>query len=257
MLRGTPAGRRLLWLMTGLVAVAGFTDAAVYTLVADTFVANQAGNLILLGVDFGRWDVVRLWITLTSALSFTLGATAGVLVNRFRPPTPAPPGAAAALLPGRHLLGFAAVAFSAVAVLAVILLGERPPVPTGVRFTVVSIAAFAMGVQSLLLREVWGVQVTTTAAGSAITGLVESVVSPGDGAARQRRKERAVVFGAEIASYLGAASLATALGEVVGLGRWIMVLPVLGFAGCAVGLLRVRADAVSLARQDPRPGGET
>lgn len=243
MLRGTPAGRRLLWLMTGLVAVAGFTDAAVYTLVADTFVANQAGNLILIGVDLGRWDVVRLWITLTSALSFTLGATAGVLVNRFRPPLPAPPGAAA--LPGRDLLGFAAAAFSAVAVVAVILLREPTPVPVGVRFTVVSIAAFAMGIQSLLLREVWGVQVTTTAAGSAITGLVETVASPGDSSTRQRRNDRAVVFAAEIASYLAGASLAAALGEVVGLGRWIMVLPVLGFAGCAAGLLRVRADAPS------------
>ena len=242
MLRGTPAGRRLLWLMTGLVAVAGFTDAAVYTLVADTFVANQAGNLILIGVDLGRWDVVRLWITLTSALSFTLGATAGVLVGRFQRPTPAPPGAAALLLPGRRLLGFAAAAFAVVAVAAVVLLGERPPVPVGVRFTVVSIAAFAMGIQSLLLREVWGVQVTTTAAGSAITGLVETVAAPGDDATRQRRNDRATVFAAEIASYLAGASLAAALGEVVGLGRWIMVLPVVGFAGCAAGLLRVRAD---------------
>lgn len=245
MLGRTPAGRRLLWLMTGLVAVAGFTDAAVYTLVADTFVANQAGNLILIGVDLGRWDVVRLWITLTSALSFTVGATAGVLVTRFHPPGPASPGAAALALPRRRLLGFAAAAFATVAVVAILLLGEPAPVPVSIRFTVVSIAAFAMGIQSLLLREVWGVEVTTTAAGSAITGLVEAVAAPADGTGRRRRNDRAIVFAAEIGSYLAGASLAAALGEVVGLGRWIMVLPVVGFAGCAVGLLRVRADVTA------------
>lgn len=232
-------------MVAALTAIAGYVDGMVFSLVADTFVANQSGNLILIGVDLGAWRTERLLATLLSVAFYSFGAVIGATLRYRTTSDHHHP-------PRRVLLvaTTAGLAAMAVAMVALVPVGKAAP-PPAEAYPLVMIAAFTMGLLAFVIRQVRGTAVLTTAAAGALTGFVEyatrSRVVP-DQDQRPQERDRAGVYALQVLAYVLSAAAAAALGLHTPVGHWAGIAPPLAFVVCAIVLLRAARTPATAAK---------
>ncbi len=196
-----------------LAGVAGYVDAFVFLRVAEVFIANQSGNLIVGGMAIGGSDVGDLVLPATSVVAYIAGAAlAAALFDR-----PSSQGR-------RRLLdtvsGVVVVLLAAGAGLAIAGEGRQVGPRTTLVVVIVAMTALSMGALATAVRRAGGVAVLTTASTGAITSIgVELGRRRGgpDPAARTRIARLAAVVGGYVAGAAGAAALAdhTSFGPVL------------------------------------------
>jgi uncharacterized membrane protein YoaK (UPF0700 family) len=135
-----------------LAAVAGFLDALNFTGLTGTFVANQTGNTVLLGIAVADGKASQVWPALVAIMSFTVGGTLTVLVM----PDQAGRGRWSLLaVEAALLVAFALIAWPA----ARDQDGRAGGWALG---ALVAFGAAAMGVQTSAVLRVWNQRVSTT-----------------------------------------------------------------------------------------------
>lgn len=204
-----------------LAATAGMVDAIGFVALVGVFTANQSGNAIELGIAIGEaeWErAVRLAI---SMLSFSLGVGFGVAVRRRRLPIRLPmPNPVGPVLTVEMLLllGLFLVTVPARGV-------SLTEPATGVSWYVLTVlAALAMGLQTVVIRHVAEVNVSTTYVSGGVAALGEAsaeVLLQGNGKGRRIL----VVVGAVLAAYVTGAAMGAALRPE--LGAWSLLMPLL------------------------------
>ena len=202
------ARRRLhLVVLAALAATAGWVDAVVFTTIVPTFVANQSGNVVLVGIGAGQGR----WLD-TAAAGLSIGGFAAglALSTAYRDRR---------LAAGRQLeplvvLGVETALLAALAGLAATGPGRVDAVDGRVLVTVAA-GALAMGVQTTILRRVWGVQVSTTYTSGEVARLSEVEVAAADGTGPARDRRAVVVLTTGVVAYaVGAAGAAWMGGSV-------------------------------------------
>lgn len=215
-----------------LAFVAGFVDAAVFQLVADVFVANQSGNVILFGMALGGRAGADFLSPALSLLCFVSGVAVTAAIQQRRHSRGAVQRAdVAAALEVLLLVGLA---------LAVLLLaGDGRPDSWMHRAPIIALGAIAMGSQTLLLRDVHGVAVSTTYTSGDVAQIGETagrqLVDPVAAQAPQR-KATIRILSLGIAAYATGAVIAAAGVHGTDLGAAVLMVPAAAVAGVAVAL---------------------
>ena len=228
-----------------LAAAAGFVDAHVFVHVAQVFVANMSGNLVLLGIFVGDAHWPEVAAHLVAIALFTAGVAVGTAVRR-PPPGRRPPGA-----PRPACSSGKRSCCSVCSCLGIIDGPARPVTVDAMDFPVLALGAFAMGLQTLVISRVGAVAVTTTYE----TGAVARVGQETALAARAPESERRAhhlgivkVLGTIVLGYVGGAAAASAASSSP---AWLLV-PLAVVLGIAV-VLRPRPPAPA-CRPGPGPG---
>ena len=152
-------------LLLGMTAVTGLVDAFSYLSLAHVFVANMTGNVVFLGFGLAGAGDIAVSASLVAVLAFTLGAAAG---GRWALPR--------APHHGRLLAAAATVEAGLVAAAALVV--ETTGVGgSGVRLTLVSLLAVALGGQNAIARRLAVPDRTTTVLTLTVTGLVADATS--------------------------------------------------------------------------------
>lgn len=230
---------RHLVLLGLLAASAGWVDAAVFTAVTPTFVANQSGNVVLLGIAVGEGEWRHAAAAATSLAAFAAGLATAAAVRARRVAQGHEP---------RPLLVVAVEVAALAGLFALVAVDPEPARQVDLRvLAVLAVGAAAMGAQTTLLRRVWGVSVSTTYASGEVVQLseaeAEAAVSVGDA---QRRHHLTVVLATGVTSYATGAAGAAFL---AGGARPLLVPPALLAAAAAVIVLDARQGALSRRRR--------
>lgn len=195
-----------------LAVVTGYVDAVGFTHMFDVFVANQSGNVILFGIGLGDADWESVWRPALSMGGFVTGVALGLLLAR-------------RCTVGRQapaLLGVESVALLVVAAGAGDLAGRTTPFEGATGVVLLAVSAFAMGIQTDVIRRVAQVSVATTYSsgtlmkiGDELAGVVvRSTLSPG-------ARRTLVVMGGVVVAYVGGAAFGTAVVDEWGHGLWV------------------------------------
>jgi uncharacterized membrane protein YoaK (UPF0700 family) len=200
-----------------LAAVAGYVDAFVFLRVAQVFIANQSGNLIVGGMAIGGSDVGDLVLPAVSVVAYIGGAAlAAALFDR--------PSRQGRLRLFDTVSGVVAVLLGSWVALALAGEGHRVGPRTGLVVAIVATTALSMGALATAVRRAGGVAVLTTASTGAITSIgVELGRRRGrlDPAARTRIARLATVVG----GYVGGAAGAALLADHTSFGPELLVVP--------------------------------
>ena len=192
-----------------LAAVAGFIDAHLFLHVTSVFVANMSGNMVRVGIEVGDGHWTPAVGSLAALIAFTSGVIAAIAHHdhqlrrgrRVRPDR---------LLIAEMLLTLA---------LPLLVIGfdvDFSESPGWIHATVIAIGAFAMGIQASALRRVGEVAVATTYGTGTIVRIGEKAALAMRRAERVgegRRLTTVTVLVAVLASYIGGAAIASALGS--------------------------------------------
>lgn len=209
--------RRPLTAAVVLAAVAGYVDAFVFLRVAQVFIANQSGNLIVGGMAIGGSDVGDLVLPAVSVVAYIGGAAlAAALFDR-----PSRQGR-------RRLFdtvsGVVVVLLGSWVALALAGEGRHVGPRTALVIAIVATTALSMGALATAVRRAGGVAVLTTASTGAITSIgVELGRRRGrlDPAARTRIARLGTVVG----GYVGGAAAAALLADHTSFGPELLVVP--------------------------------
>lgn len=187
-------------LAAGLAATAGCLDALSLFRLTGTFVAFQSGNTVLMGLRIGQGDWARVWPLLAAVLAYLLGSALTPFVIRTGN------GVAGAR---RRLLVCATGLLATDAVVVLAAFGARDETPTGtLRYIGIVLATLAMAMQTPVVRQVDGVNVSSTFSSGMLVRLGQAF---GDLVHRDARaRERPVV------RILGITNLAFLGGAIVG-----------------------------------------
>jgi uncharacterized membrane protein YoaK (UPF0700 family) len=226
-----------------LAAVAGYTDAHLFLHVAEVFVANMSGNIVLLGMAAGELDGARVAGPTVAIAAFVAGMALATWVHdRTR-------------RAGRPLRPDLLVALEIVlfGVLIALTVGHTADIPGTVSaraYPILAAGGIAMGVQTAVLGRVGNVPVSTTYESGVIARLGEqSVLATASDRAREERATRARIVGilsALVVAYAGGAAFAAALGSST---AWLLV-PVGVLVAVAV-LLRRRLSTLGDRAEEP------
>lgn len=203
--------------LVALTVSCGVVDAVSFLALGRVFVATMTGNVIFLGFALAGEPSLSISASLTALGSFVVGVlTAGRLGARLRHHR------------GRHLGAAAAVAVVPMA--AAIALAATVP-PAHARHGLITLLAFAMGIQVSTVRRLAVPDVPTIALTMAMTALIsESRLAGGAGHSIRVR---------------GATIMALLVGATAG---GVLVLHVAVAAGIALATVLVAAVAVTLLR---------
>lgn len=214
--------RRPLTAAVVLAAVAGYVDAFVFLRVAQVFIANQSGNLIVGGMAIGGSDVGDLVLPAVSVVAYIGGAAlAAALFDR--------PSRQGRLRLFDTVSGVVVVLLSSWVALALAGEGREVGPRTGLVVAIVATTALSMGALATAVRRAGGVAVLTTASTGAITSIgVELGRRRGrlDPAARTRIARLASVVGGYVSGAAGAALLA----DHTSFGPELLVVPCVAMA---------------------------
>lgn len=214
--------RRPLTAAVVLAAVAGYVDAFVFLRVAQVFIANQSGNLIVGGMAIGGSDVGDLVLPAVSVVAYIGGAAlAAALFDR--------PSRQGRLRLFDTVSGVVVVLLSSWVALALAGEGREVGPRTGLVVAIVATTALSMGALATAVRRAGGVAVLTTASTGAITSIgVELGRRRGrlDPAARTRIARLATVVGGYVSGAAGAALLA----DHTSFGPELLVVPCVAMA---------------------------
>jgi uncharacterized membrane protein YoaK (UPF0700 family) len=216
-----------------LAAVAGFTDAHLFLHVADVFVANMSGNIVLLGMAAGKLDGTGVAGPMVAIVAFVTGmAIATWFHDRRR-------RGGRSLRPDL-LVVLEMVLFVGLIVLTIGHTTALAGTATPRAYPILAVGGLAMGVQTAVLRRVGDVPVATTYESGLVARLgEESVLASSDARTTRERTARARIVGVLsvlVATYAGGAALGAALGSST---AWLAV-PVVVLAGVAIALHRRR-----------------
>lgn len=209
--------RRPLTAAVVLAGVAGYVDAFVFLRVAQVFIANQSGNLIVGGMAIGGSEVGDLVLPAVSVLAYIGGAAlAAALFDR-----PSRQGR-------RRLFdtvaGVIVVLLAAWVGLAVAGEGRHVGPRTALVVTIVAATALSMGALATAVRRAGGVSVLTTASTGAITSIgVE--LGRHRGAIDPMARTRIVRTASVVGGYVGGAAGAALLADHTSFGPELLVLP--------------------------------
>ncbi|MCB1250614.1 MAG: DUF1275 domain-containing protein [Acidimicrobiales bacterium] len=211
-----------------LAAAAGFLDAHLYLFVDAVFVANQSGNVVLLGMGLGQRNQEQVVAPAISITMFMVGIAVSTWVHNRR------------VLQRRRRRPDAVLALEAV---LIVLLGAFIWITGGYEgslldaaaYPALAVGAFAMGLQTMVLKKVGDVAVATTYESGAVAQLGSETVlasTSADPFERARRHTTIKVLASVVAAYTGGAALAAAMS-----GRsWVLILPVLVLGALALHL---------------------
>ncbi len=205
-----------------LTAVAGFADAHIFLNVVEVFVANQSGNLVLLGMGAGegRWSAALRHAV--AIVAFALGVAVVSRIHERRRRS------------GRRLrpdLVLGAEALLLLLVAGWIAAGDDAGAAVLV-YPVLVMGAFAMGLQTASLLRVGAVNVATTYATGSVARLGSEgalAIDPGDSPDARTHRRALVVLVSIVTAYAGGAALAAWAGDA---DAWLL-LPVMVLVGAA------------------------
>ena len=209
-----------------LAAVAGFLDAHLFARVAEVFVANMSGNVVLLGMGIGDLDTQRIIAPGTALVLFSVGMAGATALHERR------------LHRGHRLRPDLMVATEVVllGLLAALLAMVDGEDELGLlAYVAIGAGALAMGVQTSAIRRVGGVAVATTYESGSVVRLSEDAVLSriGTDADERRRRSGVVrVLSVVVVGYCGGAAAAAALGTHAA----VLAAPILVLAGCSIAL---------------------
>jgi uncharacterized membrane protein YoaK (UPF0700 family) len=162
--------------LTALTVLSGIADAVSYLGLGHVFTANMTGNIVVLGFAAAGWPGFSAAASLLSLAGFLLGAviagrmTASIGVHR------------------QWMLGALAVETAMTAVCTAIAFAHGSISTGGVRFTVIVLLAFAMGVRNSTVRRLAVPDMTTTVLTLTLTGLAaDSSLAKGENPRAGRR----------------------------------------------------------------------
>ena len=198
-----------------LTAVAGFADAHIFLNVVEVFIANQSGNLVLLGmgVGEGRWSAAMRHALAIAA--FVVGVASVNWINERRRRS------------GRRLRPDVVLGTEAVLLLLVtawIALVDHGGSAARV-YPVLVVGALAMGLQTAALLRVGAVNVATTYATGSVARIGSEgalVVEGGDAPETTAHRRALLVLVSIVVAYAGGAALAAWAGAA---DTWLL-LPV-------------------------------
>jgi uncharacterized membrane protein YoaK (UPF0700 family) len=198
-----------LWVAAGLALTAGYLDAHVYQHVAEVFVANMSGSLVLLGIGVVDGEASTNLAFVAAIAAFVLGAVLAHLAHARRR-TAGLPLRPAALVASEAVLVLAAAGW----LLATDLPTPAPGTPWQA-FPVLVVLAFAMGLQNAVVLSVGTVAVATTYETGSIDRLgraaAEVLVAPG--ADRSGPRRVVLVLATVVVTYVVGAALGAAAGS--------------------------------------------
>ncbi len=192
-----------------LAGVAGFIDAHLFLHVTNVFVANMSGNMVRVGIFTGSGD----WSIAAGSAVALFAFAAGVVVaiahhdrqlqqnKRVRPD---------------DLLLVEALLTLSLPIVLIVCNVEFSNEANGIHYVVIVIGAFAMGIQASSLRRVGTIAVATTYGTGTIVRIGEKVALGLRRAERTsvgRRSATIIVLVGVLASYVGGAAAASALGS--------------------------------------------
>jgi uncharacterized membrane protein YoaK (UPF0700 family) len=211
-------GRLLLATLLALTVTSGLVDAVSYLGLGHVFTANMTGNVVLLGFAAAGASGFSAAACLTSLGAFLAGAAAAGRTARH-------------LGSRRHLLALAMTTEAIATGTAAGMAFAASEVSAGsVRFTIIAVLAFGMGVRNSTIRRLAVPDLTTTVLTMTLTGLAaDSRLAGGDGAHAARRVAAVVAMalggfaGASIFLSSGAAAtllIGSAVVLVAGAAFW-------------------------------------
>jgi uncharacterized membrane protein YoaK (UPF0700 family) len=201
-------------LLVGLTVVTGIVDAVSYVALGHVFVANQTGNVVLLGFALAGAPGLSMLASLLAMASFVAGAgIGGRLVRRV------------AHHRGALLRTGIAAATVLLAAAFVIAFGAAEPVEGPRHYVVLITLALAMGVQTSVARRLAVPDLSTTVVTMTLTGLAADAGPAARAGARRVVAVVAMFAGALVGALLtlraspaAALALATAITASVAVG---------------------------------------
>ncbi|HEX2819564.1 MAG TPA: YoaK family protein [Streptosporangiaceae bacterium] len=181
-------------LLVALTAVTGLVDAFSYLVLGHVFVANMTGNVVFLAFALAGTGGFSALASVVAIACFAVGALAAGRLGRH-------------LADRRErLLGVTAAIQAVMLGVAVIMAAlTAPPVPAGLRYTLIVVLAAAMGVQNATARKLAVPDLTTTVLTLTITGVAAD--SPLAGATGARAARRLISVAAMLVGALVGALL--------------------------------------------------
>ena len=180
-----PRQQILTLIAIALTFASGANDVASFTRLGDVFTSVMTGNIVLLGLSLAERSVSLASHTVVSIAGYIAGVAGGTWVSHGfkargggRPADEEGDRARVSVLPGhvRWAL-FAELVLLAGFTAGWEITGSRP---TGwAQFVLLAVLAAAMGVQSSAVNEMGLAAVSTTFLTGTLTGLVSSLVRPG------------------------------------------------------------------------------
>ena len=164
-------------LLVALTAVTGLVDAFSYLVLGHVFVANMTGNVVFLAFALAGVGGFSALASIVAIVCFAAGALAAGRLGRH-------------LAERRErLLGVTAAIQAVLLVTAVIMAAlTAPPVPAGLRYTLIVVLAASMGVQNATARKLAVPDLTTTVLTLTITGVAADSPLAGATGARVARR---------------------------------------------------------------------
>ncbi len=228
--------RHPLAVAAGLTAAAGIADAICYVGITAVFTANMSGNAILLGIGIGEGEPGDVVALLVALVSFALGvALASVLARRST-------GHAAPVSASRRALGVEIALLALLVPTALVFVGNDGGPAVGLRRGVlIVIATLAMGTQTVVLRRVGSVAISTTYTSGVVAAMGETIAlaRTDHGAHPTARSDRIVVLTTVLALYVGGAAAGTALHRWI--GTWALLAPLVAVVAVALAVRDRRA----------------
>ena len=198
-----------LFLALSLAGVAGFIDAHLFLHVTNVFVANMSGNMVRVGIltGSGDWDIAAG--SVASLFAFGAGVVTAIAHHdsQLRQDK---------LVRPDDLLVVEALLTLSLPIILMVGNVEFSNQPGAVQYLVISVGAFAMGIQASSLRRVGSIAVATTYGTGTIVRIGEKVALALRRAERHsvdRRSATILLLVGVLGCYVGGASVAAALGS--------------------------------------------
>ena len=191
-----------------LAAVAGFLDAHLFLNVTEVFVANQSGNVVLLGMYLGEGNWISAAGSAVALGAFAVGVMVATALHVKR-------RARGLQLRPDIMLGVESVLLVALALVLAFWHPDREPTPTPGHLPLLALGGLAMGLQTTVLGKVGSTAVATTYESGSVVRVSEQAVLGSwtdDVEARRRHLSVLGVLLAVIASYAGGAALSAGIG---------------------------------------------
>ena len=198
-------------LLLVLTMVTGLVDAVSYLKLGHVFVANMTGNVVFLGFAIAGASGLSVAASLVALAAFMTGALiagrAGIRFDQNR---------------GRRLALAITVKLGIVAVAVIVTLLAGGHLTESVRYTLIVLLGFAMGVQNATARKLAVPDLTTTVLTLTVTGLAADSLLAGGNSPHPGRRLVAI--------------LAMLVGAIIG-GLLVLHIGIPAALGCTASLL--------------------
>jgi uncharacterized membrane protein YoaK (UPF0700 family) len=215
---GSSADRSAVVIAAVLAGVTGVVDAVGFTRMFSVFPANQSGNLVVLGIALGDGTWGEVWRPALAMVVFVVGVAVGLRLGDRLP----------AARRATTLLAIETGVLVALAAGAGDLAGRTAPYGGGREVGLLVLAAFAMGLQTDVIRRAARVPVSTTYQTGTLVRLGGALAGE---PARADASRAWVVLTVLVVAYVGGAAGGTGLLDAWGHGLW--------FAAAVTGVVAV------------------